>query len=219
MTGSSIVDYQGATPLHIAACIGDEESVNVLLDCGAQIDSLNNDWYTPLHCAVESDKALVAKLLLQRGANPQRRTFKNETLGMLAVTKGNLELLHELEAYGLDFTVQDIDGESYIYRALQSRQTQVLAFCVSKSFEVSTNSTYSIKSFDAVWCTSKLSTFVLNCLTTIDDAAHLEYLGFATLLGEKGLQLLRKVLKQLGPGHRALINIDSRGEIHPRTPL
>ena len=215
---SLAIRYDGPTPLHIAACLGDEESVKILLDRGAQVDSLTNPLITPLHCAVDAGQILVAKLLLQRGANPQRRDRANQTAGMLAAYYGNTKFLLELEKYGLDFLVRDIYGRSYLYLALQSRQPQLLAFCTGKSLEASPQSTENIMGFDSAWRTDT-PTFVLDYLPNIKDATHLEYLGFVALLRKKQLPLLRKVLRRLGIEHKAITSINSRGKLNPRTPL
>jgi ankyrin repeat protein len=42
------VRTKGETPLHRAAAFGDEESIKLLLDAGAQIDAKDMNWDTPL---------------------------------------------------------------------------------------------------------------------------------------------------------------------------
>ena len=61
----------GDTPLHIAAFWGDTEMVCAFLDAGADIDSKGEDDHTPLHYAIEAEKAEAARLLISRGANPR----------------------------------------------------------------------------------------------------------------------------------------------------
>jgi ankyrin repeat protein len=56
-------DYQGRTPLHIAAMRGHKQIVEVLLARGADPALCDNDGWTPLHWAMSGGYAEVVKLL------------------------------------------------------------------------------------------------------------------------------------------------------------
>ncbi len=57
------------TPLHIAACKGNADMVNLLLDRGAEIDSIDTWGYTPLGQAAAAGRTAIVKLLIEKGAD------------------------------------------------------------------------------------------------------------------------------------------------------
>ena len=65
----NISNELGVTPLHYACYYGNKKAMDLLLDLGANIDSVDNDNLTPLHYAVKSGNERIIKKLLVRGAN------------------------------------------------------------------------------------------------------------------------------------------------------
>jgi ankyrin repeat protein len=64
-------EADGTTPLHCAAWKGHVAVVELLLDAGADIDSVNQDAHyggTPLHAAAHGNQKPVVELLIRRGA-------------------------------------------------------------------------------------------------------------------------------------------------------
>lgn len=78
----NVIDWDGCTPLFIAASRGDEKVVEALIAGGATLDVSNNNGQTPLHIAVENRQKHVAQLLIEHGA-----TF-SEQIQLLAKSKG-----------------------------------------------------------------------------------------------------------------------------------
>ncbi len=58
-------------PLLAAAMFGDTESVDLLLELGAGVHSLDDDGISPLHRAVQSGSLAAVNRLLDAGADPQ----------------------------------------------------------------------------------------------------------------------------------------------------
>jgi ankyrin repeat protein len=58
-------------PLHKVAIWGDVAAATVLLDNGADVNSIGEDGDTPLHRAFASGKTEMVRLLLSRGANKE----------------------------------------------------------------------------------------------------------------------------------------------------
>lgn len=60
----------GETPLHVACIKGDIEKVREFLTGGAEPNTQDNNGWTPLHEAVQNKHDIIARLLLEHGANP-----------------------------------------------------------------------------------------------------------------------------------------------------
>jgi ankyrin repeat protein len=67
-----VAEADGTTPLHCAAWKGHAEVAAMLLDAGAEINTLSQDTHyggTPLHAAAHGNQKAVVALLLERGAD------------------------------------------------------------------------------------------------------------------------------------------------------
>ncbi|HJU90266.1 MAG TPA: sigma-70 family RNA polymerase sigma factor [Gemmatimonadaceae bacterium] len=64
---------RGATPLHIAAALDELGVMRVLLERGAEVNSLGDDGSTPLHHAAYHGRIRAVELLLEHGADPTVR--------------------------------------------------------------------------------------------------------------------------------------------------
>ena len=66
----NVADHHGNRSLHIAARYGDIQTVQLLVDCGADVNALNEDEQTPLHTAAtgEKDCPELCSILLKRNA-------------------------------------------------------------------------------------------------------------------------------------------------------
>ena len=69
----------GITPLYCACIRGSKNSVDLLLDLGANINSKDNEDNNCLHYAINSNNPNLLKKLLIRGANKEEKNIKNET--------------------------------------------------------------------------------------------------------------------------------------------
>ena len=68
----NLVDREGVSPLQIAANLGWNEGVPLLVKAGAQVDLPNSAGETPLISAVHRRDAELVRALLAAGANPDR---------------------------------------------------------------------------------------------------------------------------------------------------
>lgn len=103
-------EESGNTPLHWAACYGNQEIVSCLIDRGADVNCVNSLGVAPLHDAVARGDIDVIEELLRGGANPCIRAIKGKFAGKsafeLASQKPSLELiLTKLAAYEPSTTV------------------------------------------------------------------------------------------------------------------
>ncbi|ULL16270.1 ankyrin repeat domain-containing protein [Paenibacillus sp. H1-7] len=64
-------NWQGITYLHIAAWLGNVEYAKLLLDCGAELEPIDQEYgTTPLGWAAKYGRTEMVRFLLSRGANP-----------------------------------------------------------------------------------------------------------------------------------------------------
>jgi len=69
------IDSNGDTLLHIAAMLGDERTVTLLLKAGQDANCLGDMGYTALHYAQRNGNRAVAEILVANGASTN---IKNE---------------------------------------------------------------------------------------------------------------------------------------------
>ncbi len=74
----------GISPLLYACIKGSKQVMDLLLDLGVNINSVDKDGNTCLHYAVMSNSPRVVKKLLVRGANRELKNIKGQTPEMLA---------------------------------------------------------------------------------------------------------------------------------------
>jgi hypothetical protein len=115
-------------PLHLAARSGNVETVTGLLDAGAGLEELDdgpNGW-TPLLHAIHKGQLGVVRLLLARGADPNRPARNGTSPVNLAASQGELAILRALVAAGAR-----VDGPSAteaLLNAAAGGHTRVVRF-------------------------------------------------------------------------------------------
>ena len=71
-----------SAPLHDAVIAGDAAKVTALLAKGADVNSRNENGYTPLFLAVDRGRMQIVQLLLDRGADASVRNNDGNTVGV-----------------------------------------------------------------------------------------------------------------------------------------
>lgn len=83
-------------PLHAAVAGNDTDTCRVLLEHGAPVDERQHGGFTALHGAAQNGNAQVAAMLLERGADPLRRTEDGRSPAELAREAGHVVLANRL---------------------------------------------------------------------------------------------------------------------------
>eukprot|EP00746_Dinoflagellata_sp_MGD_P066052 gnl/MRDRNA2_/MRDRNA2_27426_c0_seq1.p1 gnl/MRDRNA2_/MRDRNA2_27426_c0~~gnl/MRDRNA2_/MRDRNA2_27426_c0_seq1.p1 ORF type:complete len:401 (-),score=63.90 gnl/MRDRNA2_/MRDRNA2_27426_c0_seq1:168-1370(-) len=87
------------TPLHLAAAIGDEACVRILIAAGAKLSCQDKVGSTPLHLAVKFEKLDVAQALLELGADPMLEDKERQSSKDLAECSENSALISLMKGF------------------------------------------------------------------------------------------------------------------------
>jgi serine/threonine protein kinase len=88
----NVRNFEGTTPLLLAAVLGRNELGRVLLDRGASVDAADREGRTPLMQAAMRGNVAMARLLLERGASASRVDTYGKTAAAYAGEEGYREL-------------------------------------------------------------------------------------------------------------------------------
>lgn len=92
----------GMTPLMDAACHGNFEIANYLVQHGANVNALTKDEYTPLVWAIENGSLPIVKLLIENGADKYYRQLSSQySLLKIARLECQDDIIEYLKAQGV----------------------------------------------------------------------------------------------------------------------
>ncbi|KAF7727215.1 Palmitoyltransferase zdhhc13 [Apophysomyces ossiformis] len=105
------VNEKGTTALHYAAAGNHVDCISYLLDRGAPIDPIGDEWKsTPLHWAVRSGSIAAMHRLLQAGADPTLKDGQGSNVLHMAAQCNDVFVILYLILYGLDLDPSDEVG-------------------------------------------------------------------------------------------------------------
>lgn len=117
------VNEHGRTPLHQLNSLSDE-TIDFLLENGANIHARDNNGETPLYVAAMEGNHYALKILLTLGADPNDADTDGRTPLMLAKDAKTLEILLKV---GADQEIKDNEGETaMVYHAKMKDCIQML---------------------------------------------------------------------------------------------
>ncbi|XP_037097625.1 60 kDa lysophospholipase isoform X2 [Syngnathus acus] len=125
-------DYDGRTPLHIAACEGNLKVVQYLLTVGATVYARDRYGDTPLCNAVRFRHKDVVKLLRKTGAHFSRDELDEAGSELCSlVVSGDLEGLEIWSLAGADLSKPGYDGQTAIELANAAGKPEMATFIIS----------------------------------------------------------------------------------------
>ncbi|XP_030595855.1 ankyrin repeat and SOCS box protein 12a [Archocentrus centrarchus] len=94
------------TPLRTAAALGHLRCLELLLEHGAEVDSLDVKAQTPLFTAVSGKHLDCVVALLKAGADPNGSQYNNCSPVLTAAREGDVDILRELLRFGAEVDVR-----------------------------------------------------------------------------------------------------------------
>ncbi|KAI1730109.1 cytochrome p450 domain-containing protein [Ditylenchus destructor] len=113
----SAVDRDKLGVLHCAACHGHLEIIRAMLDLSEKSVDRNGD--TALFYAATFGHYECAKLLLERGADPNHLDKRIRSAAHCAAAKGQLRVMELLQQYGASLELQNYRGDLPFHEAVQ----------------------------------------------------------------------------------------------------
>uniref|UniRef100_A0A8C2XLT5 asparaginase n=1 Tax=Cyclopterus lumpus TaxID=8103 RepID=A0A8C2XLT5_CYCLU len=130
-TNMCLSDYDGRTPLHIAACEGHLKLVEYLLSHGATVYAKDRYGDTPLSNAVRFRHKEVVKLLRKTGAHFSRDELDEAGTELCSLAaSGDLEGLEIWKLAGADLNKPGYNGQTALQLAHAVGKKEVVAFLV-----------------------------------------------------------------------------------------
>jgi ankyrin repeat protein/beta-lactamase regulating signal transducer with metallopeptidase domain len=121
----------GFTPLHLAALLGNQKIINILIDEGANPNIKIADEITPIYCAIVSpvaDRMKVTELLIDKGAEFSKIH--------IASFLGDLETVKDLINHGADIDSKDIMDTTPLHFAAAGGQKDIIKFLIDKGSDI-----------------------------------------------------------------------------------
>ena len=133
-------NLKGATPLHLAAAVGDETLVRVLLDAKASANAkCNQSWLagqTPLHIAAGQGHLKTMRLLVDRGAIVHARDDFGTTALHEAAIQGQRAAAAFLLEHGAEIDAPEDVGYTPLCWAITSGKPDIVRFFVEKGADI-----------------------------------------------------------------------------------
>ncbi|KAK8099893.1 hypothetical protein PG999_010267 [Apiospora kogelbergensis] len=166
------------TPLHIAAAtVGNLEAIDILLDMGADINTVDSNLDTPLfvalrHCQVNVSE--VALHLVAKGAVIECRDNTNRTPLGVAISRGLPLVVQGLLDANAEVTVLDKSDRSLLHFATMapprpSSHFGIFAFLVCRGLDVHALDMYGLSAFHIACFVSSFPSLLLNMDTALED--------------------------------------------------
>ena len=115
--------------LHLAAKIGNYESVKLLIKENAVINCRNNNYRTPMMMAclfTHADDQKIIEFFLRSGANIERRDLNNCTPLLLASQECNVPAVHTLLKNKANIMAVDTENKTSLYYAAERNHKEVV---------------------------------------------------------------------------------------------
>ncbi|XP_013199739.2 26S proteasome non-ATPase regulatory subunit 10 [Amyelois transitella] len=126
-------DSNGRLLLHWAALGGNENLVDYLIDCGCDVNAIDDTNSTPLILAASAGRYEVVRLLIGRGANVNHKTNRGQSSLHYACSKGHIEVVKILLDAGANVNESDVLGATPLHRAAAQGRNNIVELLLETS--------------------------------------------------------------------------------------
>ncbi len=131
------MEFDGRTPLHIAARQGQTAVAKLLIANGAYVDEAEaSDLHTPLYDAAKYGHISVAQLLLTEGVNVNARAAKGYTPLHVVALGGHVDVVKLLLSNGADVHAKTDSGERPLHMAAESGNLEITQLLLARGAKV-----------------------------------------------------------------------------------
>jgi len=111
----SITDLKGTPLLSLAVRAQFPQIASLLIDAGSDVNRISADrGYSPLMDAAQKGDAVIVKMLLEHGADPDLRSKDGQTALIICAGRGDEEMAELLVTHGADPAITDRLGMSAV---------------------------------------------------------------------------------------------------------
>ena len=129
-------DVDGITPLMIAAELGADAIVRVLLKYGADVSAVDRDFESALFRASYAGKLNTVKILLENGADVDTRANDDVTALYIAVVEGYYDVVEHLLNNGADPNIPDWEGCTPLTMAIREESDQLALLLLDRGANI-----------------------------------------------------------------------------------
>ncbi|WOL01330.1 potassium channel KOR2-like isoform X2 [Canna indica] len=164
-------DYDGRTPLHMAACRGYEQIVKFLIQQGINVNSIDKFGNSPLLEAVKAGHDKIAAILVDNGA-----ILNLDDAGSYlfeVVTNSKIELLRRLLEYGIDPNSKNYDQRTPLHVAASEGLHLVVNILIEFGADALSKDRFQYASSSCTYPFILVTTEVLISTTSADRSQNL----------------------------------------------
>jgi len=131
------MNYNGNTPLHIAAKKGKDEIIRFLIEhC---IDPKNNENQTPLHLAVYKNNLQAVKILIENTADINAQDSHKSTPLHIEILSGNHEFIKVLLEKGANVNEKNCNGNTPLHIDVKKGKDEIIRFLIEHCIDPKNN--------------------------------------------------------------------------------
>jgi ankyrin repeat protein len=121
------------TPLHIATFKDQFEVVKFLVECCfVDVNEVNKEEATSLHCACAKNRRVIAQFLLDHGANVKARDEYGYSPLQIALKAKNFDIADDLVHFGAALDFKRFDGKTALHIMAEQGNIEGLKFLLEK---------------------------------------------------------------------------------------
>lgn len=185
--GANLGDYDGRTPLHLAAAAGNLRVVEFLVSKLADVSAQDRNGATPADDAISSERPLVTQLLVRAGSRPNPLAML-ETL-CEAAAAGDVGLVRFLVETGVSVDAGDYDGRTALHLACAAGSISTTHFLLCAMADVEATDRWgNTPLVDALWTSNECAALLCQQCSARLPAQHLENAELVALFAAAGAQ-------------------------------